>query len=142
MRDNGYKVDLARNLVVSTVSRGRIRSIDTTDVPAMPGVLGVIDHRTAPRPDPEAGMFFGPDAGLLISQDDVVPHAGRPVALVVAETLEQARAVAEAPPVTSVEEPHDTAFSAEHPADACGPSTTNRRTRCRRSRSTWRTAPS
>ncbi|MFD9740378.1 xanthine dehydrogenase family protein molybdopterin-binding subunit [Umezawaea sp. NPDC059074] len=103
-------------VVVSTVSRGRIRSIDTAAVLGMPGVLGVIDHRSAPRLNPEAGMFFGPDAGLLLLQDDVVPHAGRPVALVVAETLEQARAAAGALPVTYVEEPHDTAFSAEHPA--------------------------
>src|SRR6476469_2313937 len=103
-------------LVVATLSRGRIRDIDTPAVLGMPGVLGVLDHRDAPRLDPAAGHFFGPDGGLQLLQDDVIPFAGRPVALVVAETLEQAMAAAEALPVTYDEEPHDTDFSAGHPA--------------------------
>ena len=45
-----------------------------------------------------------------------IPHAGRPVALVVAETLEQAHAAAQALPVTYDEQPHDTELSADHPA--------------------------
>jgi xanthine dehydrogenase YagR molybdenum-binding subunit len=109
--------DLAFGAVVtSTVSRGRVRDIDVPVVLGMPGVLGVIDHRTAPRLNPEAGMFFGPDGALQLLQDDVIPHAGRPVALVVAETQEQARAAADALPVTYDEQPHDTDFSADHPA--------------------------
>ncbi|MEV6982011.1 xanthine dehydrogenase family protein molybdopterin-binding subunit [Sphaerisporangium sp. NPDC051017] len=104
-------------VVTATVSRGRVRDIDISAVLSMPGVLGVIDHRNAPRLDPRAGgMFFGPDGGLLLLQGDVIPYAGRPVALVVAETPEQARAAAEALPVTYDEEPHDTDFSAGHPA--------------------------
>lgn len=109
--------DLAHgSIVVSTVSRGRVRDIDTSAVLGMPGVLGVVDHRNAPRLDPAAGGFFGPDGGLRLLQDDVVPHAGRPVALVVAETLEQARAAADALAVTYEEQPHDTGFAADHPA--------------------------
>ncbi|GII95872.1 xanthine dehydrogenase family protein molybdopterin-binding subunit [Sinosporangium siamense] len=109
--------DLAFGIVVvSTVTRGRIRDIDVAAVQDMPGVLGVIDHRNAPRLNPDAGHFFGPDGGLQLLQDDVIPHAGRPVALVVAETLEQARAAAEALPVTYEVLPHDTDFSADHPA--------------------------
>jgi xanthine dehydrogenase YagR molybdenum-binding subunit len=109
--------DLAHGcLVVATVSRGRIRDIDTSVVLTMPGVLGVLDHRNAPRLNPEAGHFFGPDGGLQLLQDDVVPFAGRPVALVVAETPEQASAAAEALSVTYDEQPHDTDFSADHPA--------------------------
>ena len=109
--------DLAYGSVVtSTVSRGRIRDIDISAVLSMPGVLGVIDHTNAPRLNPEAGTFFGPHGGLHLLQDDVIPHAGRPVALVVAETLEQAQAAAEALPVTYEEHPHDTEFSADHPA--------------------------
>ncbi|MEV7007002.1 xanthine dehydrogenase family protein molybdopterin-binding subunit [Streptosporangium sp. NPDC051022] len=103
-------------IVVSTVSRGRIGDIDVSAVQDMPGVLGVIDHRNAPRLNPGAGHFFGPDGGLLLLQDDVIPFAGRPVALVVAETLEQAQAAAEALPVTYDAQPHDTDFSADHPA--------------------------
>ncbi|MEU5866951.1 xanthine dehydrogenase family protein molybdopterin-binding subunit [Nonomuraea sp. NPDC047529] len=103
-------------VVLATVSRGRIRDIDVSAVQGMPGVLGVIDHRNAPRLDPAAGGFFGPDGQLQLLQDEVIPFAGRPVALVVAETLEQAQAAAEALPVTYDEEPHDTAFTADHPA--------------------------
>ncbi|MER6509846.1 xanthine dehydrogenase family protein molybdopterin-binding subunit [Nonomuraea sp. NPDC001636] len=103
-------------VVLATVSRGRVRDVGVCAVQGMPGVLGVIDHRNAPRLDPAAGGFFGPDGQLQLLQDEVIPFAGRPVALVVAETLEQARAAAEALPVIYDEEPHDTAFTADHPA--------------------------
>jgi xanthine dehydrogenase YagR molybdenum-binding subunit len=109
--------DLAFGCVVtSTVSHGRIRDIDASAILHMPGVLGVIDHTNAPRVNREAGNFFGPHGGLHLLQDDEIPHAGRPIALVVAETLEEARAAADALPVTYDEQPHDTAFSADHPA--------------------------
>ncbi len=111
MRDLAFGV-----MVVSTVSRGRIIDIDVDAVTGMPGVLGVIDHRNAPKLNPEAGGFFGPDGGLQLLQSEVIPHSGRPVALVVAETLEQAQAAAEALPVSYATEPADTAFSADHPA--------------------------
>ena len=80
---------------------------------AMPGVLGVLHHGNAPRLTPGAG-YRSPDASLLMLQDDHVPHRGWPVALVVAETPEQARAGAEALAVTYDEEPHEAAFSADH----------------------------
>ncbi|MGW4408637.1 xanthine dehydrogenase family protein molybdopterin-binding subunit [Nonomuraea sp. NPDC004702] len=109
--------DLAFGVVVlATVSRGRVRDVGVSTVQGMPGVLGVIDHRNAPRLDPAAGGFFGPDGQLQLLQDELIPFAGRPVALVVAETLEQAQAAAEALPVIYDEEPHDTAFTADHPA--------------------------
>ncbi|WP_283134495.1 xanthine dehydrogenase family protein molybdopterin-binding subunit [Rhizohabitans arisaemae] len=107
---------LAGSVVLSTVSRGRIRGVDVSAVRDMPGVVGVIDHTNAPRLNPKAGGFFGPDGQLRLLQDAVVPFAGWPVALVVAETPEQARAAADALPVTYDEEPHDTAFTADHPA--------------------------
>ncbi|GLW10173.1 oxidoreductase [Microtetraspora sp. NBRC 13810] len=101
-------------VATSSVARGRIRSIDTEAVLAMPGVLAVLHHGNAPRLRPGVGLF-GPDATLQVLQDDRVPHVGWPVALVVAETPEQARAAAEALVVTYDEEPHDVAFSADHP---------------------------
>jgi xanthine dehydrogenase YagR molybdenum-binding subunit len=101
-------------VVTSTIARGRIRSIDTEPVLAMPGVLGILHHENAPRLAHGVG-FMGPDAGLLILQDDRVPHRGWPVALVVAESPEQARAGAEALVVTYDEEPHDVVFAAGHP---------------------------
>ncbi|MEU7458290.1 xanthine dehydrogenase family protein molybdopterin-binding subunit [Streptosporangium roseum] len=103
-------------IVTAPVSRGRVRDIDISAASGMPGVVGVIDHRTAPRLNPEAGHFFGPDGALRLLQDDVIPHAGRAVALVVAETLEQAGAAAAALRVTYDEHSHDTDFRAGHPA--------------------------
>ncbi|MDI5972577.1 xanthine dehydrogenase family protein molybdopterin-binding subunit [Streptomyces sp. SL13] len=106
-------------LVLSTVARGRITSMDTAAVLGMPGVLGVVHHGNAPRLHP-AGLF-GPDGQLQLLQDDRVPHVGRPVALVVARTPQQARAGAAALTVTYAEEPHDTVFRAGHPAGRPAP---------------------
>jgi xanthine dehydrogenase YagR molybdenum-binding subunit len=109
--------DLAHDCIVTaTVSRGRISHIDAAAVTRLPGVLGVIDHTNAPRLNRDAGNVFGPHGGLHLLQVDDVPHAGRPIALVVAETPEQARAAADALPITYDEAPHDIAFSADHPA--------------------------
>ncbi|MCA1283107.1 xanthine dehydrogenase family protein molybdopterin-binding subunit [Saccharopolyspora sp. 7B] len=109
--------DLAHgSLVLSTIARGRIRSIDDAAVLDMPGVLTVLHHGNAPRLNPEAGIF-GPDAGLQLLQDDRVQYVGHPVALVVAKTPEQARAAADALRVAYEEEPHDAEFRADHPAE-------------------------
>ena len=102
-------------LVLSTIARGRITSLDTETVLAMPGVLGIVHHGNAPRLNPDAGIFGVGDGTLQLLQDDRVPHVGRPVALVVAKSIEQARAGAEALVVTYEEEPHDVEFSASHP---------------------------
>jgi len=101
------------SVVLSTVASGRIRSLGTDAVLAMPGVIGVVSHANAPRLNPEAGLF-GPDGSLQLLQDNSVPHVGRAIALVVAKTLEQARAAADAMEVTYDEEPHDTAFTVDH----------------------------
>ncbi|WP_217250241.1 xanthine dehydrogenase family protein molybdopterin-binding subunit [Streptomyces sp. AC602_WCS936] len=110
--------DLAHGwLTLSTVARGRVRSVDTDAVLAMPGVLAVLHHGNAPRVDTDYIGLLGipPDPTAAVFQDDRVPHAGWPVALVVAETPEQAREAAEALVVTYDEEPHDTALTSDHP---------------------------
>ncbi|MER7874997.1 xanthine dehydrogenase family protein molybdopterin-binding subunit [Streptomyces solisilvae] len=103
-------------VVTSTVTRGRIRDIDTSVALAMPGVVGVIDHRNAPEVNLEAGSFFGPDGGMHLLQSAEIPHSGRPIALVVADTAEQARSAALALRVAYDEEPYDVDFHREHPA--------------------------
>jgi xanthine dehydrogenase YagR molybdenum-binding subunit len=109
--------DLAHGwMVTATISRGRIRDIDASVALDMPGVLGVLDYRNAPRLNPKAGNYFGPDGSLQLLQHNVIPYAGWPVALVVAETPEQARAAAAALRVTCDVEPYDLDFSLEHPA--------------------------
>ncbi|OIK07465.1 xanthine dehydrogenase family protein molybdopterin-binding subunit [Streptomyces monashensis] len=110
--------DLAHGwLVLSTVARGRIRDLDTESVLAMPGVLAVLEHRNAPRLTTDYTSLLGmrPDPTCAVFQHDRVPHLGWPVALVVAETSEQAREAAETLVVHYEQEPHDVGFGAGHP---------------------------
>ncbi|MFJ8504350.1 xanthine dehydrogenase family protein molybdopterin-binding subunit [Streptomyces avermitilis] len=103
-------------LVLSTVARGRVRTVESGPVLAMPGVLAVLHHGNAPRVTTDyIGIVGRPDPALGIFQDDRVPYVGWPVALVVAETSEQAREAAEALVVRYDEEPHDVGFFAGHP---------------------------
>ncbi|MZE70119.1 xanthine dehydrogenase family protein molybdopterin-binding subunit [Streptomyces sp. SID5789] len=110
--------DLAHGwLVLSTVTRGRIRSVDTEPVLAMPGVLAVLHHGNAPRLETDYVGLLGipPDPTAAVFQNDRVAHLGWPVALVVAENSEQAREAAEALVVAYDEEPHDTLLTGAHP---------------------------
>lgn len=104
-------------LVLSTVARGRIASVGTGPVLDMPGVITVLHHGNAPRLETDYVGMLGvpPDPTAAVFQNDRVPHAGWPVALVVAETPEQAREAAEALVVTYEPEPHDTALSGARP---------------------------
>ena len=112
-------------LVLSTITRGRVRSVESAAVLEMPGVLAVLHHGNAPRVDTDYIGMLGmpPDPTIAVFQHDRVPHAGWPVALVVAETSEQAREAAEALVVRYEEEPHDVVFTGEHPeaSVAAGP---------------------
>jgi xanthine dehydrogenase YagR molybdenum-binding subunit len=79
-------------LVQSTVAAGRIRRIATAAAEAAPGVLAVITHRNAPRlARAPGGLGIGPPPPL---QDDRVVHHGQHIAVVVAQSLEQAAAAA------------------------------------------------
>ncbi|MFD3738459.1 oxidoreductase [Streptomyces sp. CB00316] len=111
--------DLAHGwLVLSTTTRGRIRTIDTAPVLSMPGVLAVLHHANAPRLNTDYVGMLGtpPDPTAAVFQDGEVPFAGWPVALVVAETPEQAREAAEALEVAYDEAPHATVLIADDPA--------------------------
>ncbi|MFE9820676.1 xanthine dehydrogenase family protein molybdopterin-binding subunit [Streptomyces sp. NPDC005791] len=120
-------------LVLSTITRGRVRSVEAAAVLEMPGVLAVLHHGNAPRVDTDYVGMLGmpPDPTIAVFQHDRVPHAGWPVALVVAETSEQAREAAEALVVRYEEEPHDVVFTGEHPeasavAGPAGPGVTGK----------------
>ncbi|MBD0742868.1 xanthine dehydrogenase family protein molybdopterin-binding subunit [Streptomyces sp. CBMA152] len=103
-------------LVLSTVARGRISVVEADPVLAMPGVLTVLYHANAPRIAVDfAGLLGPPDPVVEVFQHDRVPYFGWPVALVVAETSEQAREAAEALVVRYEEEPHDVEFHAGRP---------------------------
>ncbi len=75
-------------IVGSAIAKGRIDSIDVTDAKAAPGVLAVVTHENAGRlakaKAHAANMLAGPN----------VQHYDQAVAIIVAETFEQARAAA------------------------------------------------
>lgn len=80
----------------AAVARGRIAAIDTRAAERAPGVLHVMTHRNAPAQGdfgpPVADRVFERPRPALFS--DRVRHYDEPVALVVAETFEAARAAA------------------------------------------------
>ncbi|MDB6083372.1 MAG: Xanthine dehydrogenase, molybdenum binding subunit [Gammaproteobacteria bacterium] len=83
-------------LVLSTVPCGRISAIECLDASRMPGVLAVMTHLNAAKL-PEAGRAgVDPPTGRVLNllQDDVVHYNRQPVAVVVADTLDQAIAAA------------------------------------------------
>jgi xanthine dehydrogenase YagR molybdenum-binding subunit len=80
-------------IVRSTVANGRIASIDSAAAERAPGVVAVLTHRNAPRlAYREHKAVVDPVTGerLHVLQDDRVSHQGQPIALVIADTLEQA----------------------------------------------------
>lgn len=105
-------------LVMSTIANGSIRSIDTRAAKSAPGVLEVITHLNAPRlrfterpqvNDDYVAPIFGRSFPVL--QDKTIYFNSQPIAVVIAETLEQAEYAAtlvqatydEGKPVTSLE---------------------------------------
>jgi xanthine dehydrogenase YagR molybdenum-binding subunit len=72
------------SLVLSTIPSGRIASIDKSGAEHLPGVIAVITPENAIR-------LAAPERRLTILQDDQVFYQNQPVAVVVAETLEQAQ---------------------------------------------------
>lgn len=82
-------------IVTSTIARGRITAIDTAEAVSCRGVLLILSHETMPRlrrnlvPQIGSGRWsVGRDFRPL--QDERIHFAGQPVALVVAETMEEA----------------------------------------------------
>jgi CO/xanthine dehydrogenase Mo-binding subunit len=80
-------------LVPSTVTSGRIRHIAVDAAERAPGVLAVITHLNTPALARGPDTLIGPQA-LPPFQSDAVLHYGQHVAMVVAETMEQASAAA------------------------------------------------
>jgi xanthine dehydrogenase YagR molybdenum-binding subunit len=102
-------------LVAAPLPSGRILGIEIDAARALPGVVEVLTHETAPRLG-EAAVPF-----LKLLQEPVVHFAGQPVAMVIAETPGQARIAAEAvsvryealPAVTDMAQALDHAFMAK-----------------------------
>ena len=115
-------------IVHSTIARGRIATLETKAAEVAPGVALVMTHRNAPRlRAPEA---FGEGDGvagsnLPVMQDDRIHWNGEAVAVVLAETQEQADHAAGLVSVTYEEEEAATDFAAaqavaHHPDSVLG----------------------
>jgi xanthine dehydrogenase YagR molybdenum-binding subunit len=79
-------------LVLATIGKGRIKTIDTTAAERTAGVLLVLTHESMDRLQPP-GFVFGDGTGfqsIALMQTDRVFYRGQPIALVVAESLEAA----------------------------------------------------
>lgn len=83
-------------LVGATIAKGRVVNVDVSRAERAPGVLLVMTHRNAPPQAP-----FGPavtpnrfERPRPCLASDAIQYYGEPVAFVVAETFEQARAAA------------------------------------------------
>ncbi|MEO6086956.1 MAG: xanthine dehydrogenase family protein molybdopterin-binding subunit, partial [Umezawaea sp.] len=108
-------------LVHSTVSRGRITTIDTAAAAAIDGVLAVITHETAiamqppPKVNPVDFDTMASGASVNYLNTDQVAWNGQPVAVVVAETLHAAHEAAALVRVTYDVLPSTVDFRAEVP---------------------------
>jgi len=104
-------------LVYSSIARGAIRAIDIQAAKAAPGVLLVMTHENAPRLPPQPLMMADPDgaagSSLPVMQDAAIHWNGETVALVLAETQEQADYAASLVRVTYDVQPAALVFAAE-----------------------------
>lgn len=107
--------------IESNIAKGKITALDTKAAQAVPGVLAVLSHLNAPKlkaaPKKQEGAGIRSEQRFPLS-DDQIHYAGQYVALVVAETIEQARHAASLVRVSyAAEEPLLTMEAAEHKAE-------------------------
>jgi len=117
-------------VIPATIASGRIKSIDDAAAKKSPGVLAVISYLNAPKvnrppaqgsgqssggPPPDSGNYAEPH--LLPFADATIHYLGQQIAVVVAETLEQATHAANLVRITYDETPAKTDLLA-HRAEA------------------------
>lgn len=107
-------------IVTSTVARGTIASLDTSAAEKAPGVLKVITHENAIKPTPKSRQREGEEAQRADDQkkpadkpfraltDNRILFNAQPIAVVVAESFEQARYAASLVRATYNEDKHVT----------------------------------
>lgn len=103
-------------LAFSTIARGRIKSLDTVAAERAEGVVLIMTHRNAPKLIPipyflEAEKAAAGD-NLPIMQDDQIYWNGQPIAVVLAETQDQADHAASLIEATYDAAPSVTSFDA------------------------------
>lgn len=109
-------------LAYATIPRGRITSLATAAAQAVPGVVAVMTYLNCPRMN--APGVFGSSAtavgptDLPVMQDDRIHWNGQPVAVVLAETQEQADHAVSLISVAYASEPSSTSFTEAKSAGA------------------------
>lgn len=103
-------------LVASTITKGKIRQLDTKAAENAPGVLAVISHLNCPpvpgfapvdkKADPKAQDW----EGLKVFYDNTIYSNGQPIAVVVADTYERAVYAASLVKAQYDKLPHQTDF--------------------------------
>ncbi len=96
-----YAVEFAANnvaygfIVQSTIAKGAVKTIDTTEAEKASGVIKIFTHLNAPKlafTDKKDKDEMSPDGtSFRALYTDKIMFSGQPIALVVAETYEQAR---------------------------------------------------
>jgi xanthine dehydrogenase YagR molybdenum-binding subunit len=115
-------------VVTSTIAKGRIARIDTSEALRVAGVLDVLTHQNRPRMPKAASAYkddVAPEKGTPFRPlyDDKIMFSRQPVALVVAEEWETARFAASLvrvdyeteEPVTDLHEQRGKAFVVDNP---------------------------
>ena len=102
-------------IVTGTIAKGRITTIDTREAERAAGVIRVFTHLNAPKLGPKTATEDAPpranqerDKSFRALQSDRIVFNSQPVALVVAETYEQARYAARLVKVSYLAERHET----------------------------------
>ncbi|MDQ3321210.1 MAG: xanthine dehydrogenase family protein molybdopterin-binding subunit [Acidobacteriota bacterium] len=113
-------------IVQSAIAKGAIKTIDTTEAEKQAGVVRIFTHENAPKPGQPKSTEAKPQTGsreqdksFRALQSNRIYFNMQPVALVVAETFEQARhaarlvkvSYAEEKPMTDMEAAKSTAFN-------------------------------
>jgi xanthine dehydrogenase YagR molybdenum-binding subunit len=115
-------------VVPSTIARGRIVDLDETQAGAAAGVVAIMTHRNAPRVN--QGKTSANDSLLFLLQDDRIEFDRQPVAVVIAQTSEEAMHGAQLIRVHYETEQPQTNFDAAPryvPSDIFGEPATHRR---------------
>jgi xanthine dehydrogenase YagR molybdenum-binding subunit len=102
-------------LVTSTIAKGRIGHLDVTEAAKAPGVLAILSHLNSPKvpgyehPKPDERVE---GQQLRVFFNDQIHYSNQPVALAIANTLEQAQYAAARVQVQYEQAPHQTDIDA------------------------------
>lgn len=98
----------------SSIAKGAIKSIDVAEAEKQTGVIKIYTHLNAPK-------TLSKDKDFFALQSDKIVFSDQPVALVVAESFEQARFASRLIKVTYTEEKAQTDLTKVTPIDSRGP---------------------